>query len=201
MALVMVHLLVADRWAAGHPEYRESPEFYYGAISPDAIHVRDGGDKSRKDAFHLHNWRVPHPGEVIDYWRGHFAPFDVGYGVHVLTDGQWVQRYIRRLPGILRPDGLLNTDIYYNDTFVTDFRLYDQIPRLEAILKLIEAASTPGDHPLLTAYEFDQWRRRMLDAYRGQCPKHDPPRFIDEEYVKAFVEDAIALIDETFAKV
>ena len=100
MALTMVHLLVADRWAEAHPGYRDNPEFYYGAISPDAIHIRDGGDKSRKDEFHLHNWRSLHPDEVIDYWRGRFSPFDVGYGVHVLTDCQWVQRYTRCLPGI-----------------------------------------------------------------------------------------------------
>ena len=201
MALVMVHLLVADRWTAAHPEYRESPEFYYGAISPDAIHIRDGGDKSRKDEFHLHNWRSPHPDEVIDYWRGRFSPFDVGYGVHVLTDCQWVQRYTRCLPGIFRPDGRLDVDTYYNDTFVTDFRLHDEIPRLEAILKMIGDARTPKDHPLLTEYEFDQWRKRMLEAYRGECPKHDPPRFINVEYVRAFVEDAIALIDEVFSRV
>ena len=39
MALLMVHLLVADLWAQGHPEYLDSPEYYLGAISPDAIHI------------------------------------------------------------------------------------------------------------------------------------------------------------------
>ena len=44
MALTMVHLLVADRWAAEHPAYMDSPEYYLGAVSPDAIHIRDKDD-------------------------------------------------------------------------------------------------------------------------------------------------------------
>lgn len=198
MALTMVHLLVADRWAQAHPEYSEDPEFFYGAISPDAIHIRDGNDKSRKNFFHLNNWITAHPEDVIAYWRTNREPFDIGYGVHVLTDGQWVPRYREKLPGILLPTGLLNTDIYYNDTFVTDFRLYGRSPRLQAILKMIEGARTPENHPLLTAYEFSQWRRDILEAYRRPCPKSDPVRFIDEAYVEAFVEDSLSLIEETY---
>jgi len=198
MALTMVHLLVADHWAEKHPEYRVSPEFFYGVISPDAIHIRDGNDKSHKNEIHLNNWAKPHTEEVVAYWRDHFSPFDVGYGVHVLTDAQWVPRYRRLLPGILKPDGLLDTTIYYNDTFVTDFRLYDSRPRLEEILKLIEHARTPEDHPLLTAYEFEQWREVTLKAYRGECPYHDPVRFIDEAYIINFVEDSFRMIEETY---
>ena len=154
MALTMVHLLVADLWAQGHPEYLESPEFYYGAISPDAVHIRDGGDKSHKNEIHLNNWISPHPDDVISYWMAHSTPFDIGYGVHVLTDGQWVPRYKEKLPGILRPDGLLNTDIYYNDTFVTDFRLLRAQPRLQRLLDMVAVAETPREHPLLEGYMF-----------------------------------------------
>lgn len=201
MALTMVHLLVADRWAQGHPEYLESPEFYYGVISPDAIHVRDGDDKSHKNEIHLNNWGSPHPEDVLAYWREHHAPFDIGYGVHVLTDAQWVPRYKTLLPGILRPDGLLNTDIYYNDTFVTDFKLYAERPRLKALLRLLAGAETPEDHPLLTAYEFSEWRRLMLEAYQGPCPHRAPVRFIDEAYIDAFIADSIPMLDDTFAAI
>ena len=201
MALIMVHLLVADRWAQGHPEYLDSPEFYLGAISPDAIHIRDHDDKSRKDAFHLYNWQRLHREPVEAYWREHHAPFDIGYGVHVLTDCQWVPRYETLLPGIMREDGRLNTTVYYNDTFVTDFALLRREPRLKAILDMIERARVPTDHPLLTEYEFTEWRRVMLEAYRGECPKHDPVQFIDEAYIDAFVADAIPLIDEIYTEV
>ena len=201
MALTMVHLLAADLWAQAHPEYLDSPEFYLGAVSPDAIHIRDGNDKSHKNEIHLNNWQSPHPEDVIAYWRRRSAPFDVGYGVHVLTDCQWVPRYKRMLPGIMLPGGRLDVERYYNDTFVTDFRLYADNPRLEALLRLIEGADTPADHPLLTAYEFGKWREVILEAYRGRCPKRDPVRFITGEYVLSFVEDCVAFIDETFSQI
>jgi hypothetical protein len=200
MALTMVHLAAANLWAQKHPEYLESPEFYYGAISPDAVHVRDGSDKSHKNEVHLNNWVSPHPDDVIRYWLEHDTPFDIGYGVHVLTDGQWVPRYKERLPGIMRPNGLLNTDIYYNDSFITDFMLHDTRPRLRQILDMVERAQTPGDHPVLEGYMFSRWRADILEAYRGQCPKHDPVQFIDEAYVDAFIADCIPLIEDTYQK-
>ena len=198
MALMMVHLLAADRWAQGHSEYSESPEFFLGAISPDAIHIRDHDDKSHKDEIHLRNWQSLHREPVEAYWHEHHSPFDIGYGVHVLTDCQWVPRYRERLPGILKPDGWLNTDIYYNDTFVTDFELYHTVPRLQHLVDLVERGAAPEDHPLLTHYEFAEWQRAMVDAYRGPCPRHDPVQFIDRRYVLDFVEDCIPLIEEIY---
>ena len=198
MALTMVHMLVADLWAQGHPEYLESPEFYLGAMSPDAMHMRFHGDKSRKDEFHLYNWQSLHREPVLAYWRAHRTPFDVGYGVHVLTDCQWVPRYKATFPGIFLPNGRLNIEIYYNDTFVTDFALLRTTPRLRQILDMLEAAKAPDDHPLLTAAEFDGWRRLMLDAYRGECPRHDPVQFVTERYVRAFAADSIPLIEEIY---
>lgn len=195
MALTMVHLLVAELWARRHPEYLDSPEYYLGAISPDAMHIRFRDDKSRKDEFHLYNWQSLHREPVVAYWRERRAPFDIGYGVHVLTDCQWVPRYRDAFPGIILPNGRLNTEIYYNDTFVTDFALMDEIPRLRDLLDVLEAATPPEDHPLLTAGEFDAWRRVNLDAYRGECPRHDPVTFITPGYVKRFAEESIDLIE------
>lgn len=200
MALTMVHLLAADLWARSHDEFRDSPAFFYGVISPDAIHIRYGNDKSRKDEFHLHNWKEPHPEDVLAYWRGHHAPFDIGYGVHVMTDGQWVPRFKRMLPELMLPTGKLNTDIYYNDTFITDFRLYHRSPRFEALLEMIGRADTPADHPCLTADEFVKWREQILAAYRGACPYSAPVRYIDEAYVDAFAQDCLALIEETYQR-
>lgn len=198
MALTVVHLLVADLWAQGHPAYRDDPGYYYGAISPDAIHVRDGGDKSHKNEIHLNNWGTLHRQDVIDYWRDHRTPFDVGYGVHVLADAQWVPRYKQCLPGLM-PGGKLDVERYYNDTFVTDFALLSQTPRIAAILDMIERADTPADHPLLTAHEFSAWRDIILKAYRGECPRHEPVKYVTVPYVRAFVTGSIALIDEVYA--
>lgn len=201
MALSMVHLLVADRWARDYPQYADDPEFFLGAVSPDAIHIRDHGDKSHKDEIHLFNWRVLHREPLEAYWREHRAPFDVGYGVHVLTDCQWVARYVRLLPQIMRPDGLLNTEIYYNDTFVTDFELYRSTPRLREIMALIARAEAPEDHPLLTRYEFTEWRRKIMTDYEQPCPAAGPVKLIDRAFVEAFVEDAVGLIAEIYDEV
>ena len=196
MALTMVHLLVADIWAQRHPEYLDSPEYFLGAVSPDAMHIRFHDDKSRKDEFHLYNWQSLHREPVVAYWRAHKTPFDVGFGVHVLTDCQWVPRYCRTLPGLFLSTGKLNIPVYYNDTFVTDFALYRKSPRLQQILDMLPEAQVPEDHPLLTRYEFEEWRRMILEMYHGQCPRHDPVQFITEQYVHDFAADSIALIDE-----
>ena len=196
MALTMVHLLVADLWARRHPEYLDSPEYYLGAVSPDAMHIRFHDDKSRKDEFHLYNWQRLHREPVVAYWRERHAPFDVGFGVHVLTDCQWVPRYRDTFPGLFLPSGKLNIPQYYNDTFVTDFALYHGIPRLQRVLEMLEIAQAPEDHPLLTATEFDEWRRMILEMYRGECPRHDPVRFITTQYVHDFAADSLALIED-----
>lgn len=198
MALTMVHLLTADVWASRHAQYRDCPEFYYGVVSPDAIHVRDGYDKSHKNEIHLNNWGTPHPEDVVAYWREHRTPFDVGYGIHVLTDAQWVPRYRRLLPGLFKPDGKLDVERYYIDTFVTDFRLLNSNPRAKALLALLERAQTPDDHPLLTAYEFATWREMILTAYRGSCPRSGEVRYIDEDYVQSFAEACLPFLDEVF---
>ena len=63
---------------------------------------------------------------------------------------------------------------------------------------MLEIAEAPEDHPLMTAHEFDAWRGVILDAYRGECPQHDPVKFITERYVRDFAADSLALIDEIF---
>ena len=201
MALLMVHLLVAELWAQDHPQYLNSPEFYLGVISPDAVHVRDHNDKSHKDEIHLYNWRTLHREPVEAYWRQRSAPFDIGYGVHVLTDCQWVARYMERLPEIIKPDGLLNVDIYYNDTFATDFELYRNLPRLQTIIDMLPKAVVPDDHPKLGYREFSEGRRLMVEAYHGACPAKEPVRFITRDYVEAFARDAVPLIEVIYGDV
>lgn len=199
MALPMVHLLAARRWAQGHPEYLECPEFYLGAISPDAIHVRDHDDKSHKNAVHLNNWISPHPDEVLAYWRTREAPFDIGYGVHVLTDGQWVPRYRRLVPQVLLPDGRVDTKRYYGDTLRTDAELYRDCGGA-ALFGLILQARVPDDHPLLTRGELDQWRAGKAAEYRAMRPFAEPAQYIDRAYVERFLDACQPLLEETYLK-
>jgi len=195
----MVHLLIAREWAQAHEEYRDCPEFYLGAISPDAIHIRDGNDKSRKDEFHLYNWKEPHVENVIGYWREHRSPFDIGFGIHVLTDAQWVPRYRSRVPQLVYPDGRIDIETYYNDTYVTDFELYRDCGGRE-LFDLIERGEAPENHPLLTRGEFEQWKQDMLRCYRGECPKNDPVKYLNRAYIEDFQKDAQALLNEVYGR-
>ena len=199
MALQMVHLLIAREWAQAHDEYRNCPEYYLGAISPDAIHIRDGNDKSRKDEFHLYNWKEPHVENVLEYWQEYHSPFDIGFGIHVLTDAQWVPRYRSRIPQLVYPDGKIDIATYYNDTYVTDFELYRDCGGRE-LFDLIERGQAPENHPLLTRVEFEQWKRDMLICYRGECPKNDPVKYIDRAYIEEFVRDAQAMLNEVYGR-
>ena len=196
MALPIVHLLAARKWATDKPGLFESPEFYLGAVAPDAIHVRYGNDKSRKNEFHLMNWTSPHPEAVRAYWAERFAPFDIGYGIHVLTDSTWVPRYRQLLPGLVNPEGKLRTDVYYNDTMRTDYALLERHAELRGVFDLLAWASAPTDHPFLTEAEFLAWRDMMLDAYRKPCPFQAPVLFVNEAYAEEFIEAAQPFLNE-----
>lgn len=201
MALPMVHLLIARTWAQDKPELREHPDYYLGAISPDAIHVRDGNDKSHKNEVHLNNWRRPDPASVEAYWRAHFTPFDIGYGVHVLTDAQWAEGFRAELPELLLPSGKPDPDLYYNDTCVSDFALYATSPHTAFLMDMLEKGVCPAAHPLLSEYEFSQWKRATIDFYRRPCPMNRPARYINSEYIERFMQNCMALIDSTYARV
>ena len=199
MALLMVHLLVAQRWAQMHEEYLNSPEFYLGVIAPDAIYVRDGSDKSHKNEIHLNNWNEAHPDEVIAYWREYDEPFDIGYGIHVLTDAQWAPHFRRCFPEILHPDGTVRTDVYYKDTFATDYQLYHECEG-ERLFALVDRGQPPEAHPMLEKHHYEEWCRMMVDQYKNHRKPTEPVRFIDQAFVENFIEDSQPLLSETFRR-
>ena len=190
MALPIVHLLAAQSWAKDKPALAQCPEFYLGAISPDGIHIRDGKDKSRKNEIHLGNWGALHPERVYEYWTEHFSPFDIGYGIHVLTDAFWGPMLRRQLPELLSPEGRVRTDIYYSDTQRTDFDLLAHVAEAADILDLIARAEVPQAHPLLTKEELGAWRATVLEYYRRPCPVNAPAVYVTEAYVQEFLRQA-----------
>jgi len=200
MALPMVHLLAAWAWAQDKPELKSNPDYYLGAISPDAIHIRDGNDKSHKNEIHLNNWRTPDPDRVLSYWKTHHSAFDIGYGMHVLLDGQWTVNFRQNAPGVLMSDGRPNPEIYYRDTCVTDFDFYSQSPLSMHLMELAERGKAPEEHPLLTAAEIDAWRRDIVAFYRRPCPKEGPAQFIDCAFVEDFLSRCNPLIDQTYRR-
>ncbi len=199
MALLMVHLLTAQRWAQAHEEYLNCPEFYMGVIAPDAVYIRDGSDKSRKNEVHLNNWNEPNVEDVLAYWQEHHSPFDIGYGIHVLTDAQWAPHFRKSFPDILYPDGLVKTDIYYNDTFSTDYDLYHECDG-ERLFGLTDAAIAPENHPQLLKEHFEKWTRMMVDQYKEHVKSEIPVVFIDRNFVETFIEDAQALLNDVYGR-
>lgn len=213
MALVMVHLLVAREWAALHPEYLNAPEYYFGAIAPDAIHIRDGNDKSRKNAVHYMNWGGSHPESILEYWLSRRNPFDVGYAIHCLTDGLWVDGYRSAFPGLLTPDGKTKPTLYYNDVYATERELFAATPETGAMLRMISQANAPEDHPQLLAAEFNQWRCNVLREYDLTSPAigawryksylemglpepdDKDPLFITPQYIHRFMRETASAID------
>jgi len=198
MALPMIHLLAASIWSQDKNELIACPEYYLGTLSPDAIHIRDGDDKSHKDEIHLGNWRRPNPQNVINYWREHNTPFDIGYGIHVLLDGQWATGFRADFPKMLLPGGKPVPRLYYNDTCQIDFALYADCGGATEYMKLLPAAKVPTDHPLLTAYEISAWRDEMIAFYQRPCPMSDPIRFITRDYVETFLHTCQQLMTDTY---
>lgn len=196
----MVHLLAAWAWAQDKPALRENPDYYLGAISPDAIHIRDGNDKSRKNEIHFNNWRTPDPDCVLEYWSAHHTPFDIGYGIHVLLDGQWAQGFRMRFPQMLLPDGRPDTNIYYNDTIITDFALYHESPHTPVLFDMLRRGRAPADHPQLRLHEFEGWREETLKFYDRPCPRSAPVRFITREYVLEFIDQCQELMTTTYER-
>ena len=214
MALVMVHLLVAREWAALHPEYLDSPEYYFGAIAPDAIHVRDGNDKSRKNAIHYSNWSGSRPEFMKEYWLNHKTPFDVGYAIHCLTDGIWVDGYRSTFPGLLTPEGRTIAPLYYNDVYATERELFRATPQTPQLLRMIAGAQTPDTHPQLLAEELNQWRAHVLSEYDIDQPaigawryksyremglpepNDGDPVHITPQYIHRFMRETAAKIDQ-----
>ncbi len=200
MALPMVHLLAAWDWAQDKPELRENPDYYLGAISPDAIHIRDGDDKSRKNAVHFNNWRSPDPDAVLAYWRKRFTPFDIGYGIHVLLDGQWAVDFRRTFPQMLLPSGKPDPKLYYNDTCATDFQLYAESPLTPRLMEFVRRGRAPEDHPMLTLHEFDAWREMTLNFYDRPCPMEGPARYLDMDYTRGFLKSCLPLMTTTYER-
>lgn len=198
MALLMVHLLAARNWAQMHERYLNDPDFYLGAISPDAIHIRDKGDKSNKNRIHLNNWLSPDPDEVVRYWKKHHTPFDIGYGIHVLTDAQWVPRYRHRIPQLVLPGGKTDMEAYYRDSVSTDYRLYHKMGT--PLFDLVERGSAPKDHPLLSEHEIAEWQRVKAREYR-KCDKPDYyAKYLTTSYVLEFLIDSMLLMEKTYRR-
>lgn len=201
MALPMVHLIAARRFAQDKSGLFGNADYYFGAIAPDSIHIRDGNDKSHKDYVHLGNWRRPQPENVVAYWQEHFTPFDIGYGIHVLLDGQWACGFRRDFPEMLIEGRKPDPAIYYNDTCRCDFEFYEKLPERAELFALVARGCAPEDHPYLTRAEFDGYRASIMKFYDRECPMKSPNRFITTEYIRGFLDRCTDMMQDCYERI
>jgi hypothetical protein len=190
MAGPIIHLLAAKEWAKGRPELIDCPEYYLGAIAPDAIHARAGTGKDDKQRTHLSNHSRLDLRPIAAYVRARTSAFDLGYVAHVLTDPFWVAAY-KNMTGLLKADGHTDPEIYYREMNRAESALID-----EGLFALLKKAEPPADHPLLSAEELDIWRGRVLAHRRDLAAEAGENSFITPAFVAAFIARAGAHIGD-----
>lgn len=169
MAYPLAHLLVADLYAAKLPALYASGGYYLGAIAPDAIHMRAGAGVLEKETTHLHT----RGGDALKRVMAYFyavgrTPFDIGYGVHVLTDRLWVRYYRGRHPSLLDANGRTREDLYRADAVWIDRALYAAESSHQRFLPLLEEAGGPDAHPFLARADIEGWRDTVLCRLRSE---------------------------------
>ena len=193
MPYPMVHLLTARRWAAEKPDLLENPEFYLGAISPDAIHMRPGVGRPDKHASHL-DVLTRGPEAALNSLAGRSGGFDTGYCLHILTDFYWFQHVQRTYPRLVQPDGAFIPDIYYPDCDLAEEGLYRESLERAGFWDLLGRAMPPEGHPLLSGGEIDLWRKRVL-GWRGS-QSLAPAKVITLEAVRGFIDGVQPILKE-----
>ena len=208
MPLPMIHLSVAVKMNL--PEEMKCPAFFLGAISPDAVHMRDGF--VREDKVHSHfdarnidaiENLMPLCGKVRKT-EGQEQNFLLGYLVHILTDLFWndtidkifVERY--SCDPAPRQDRRM---AYYNDTDQLDFLFYKRENWRPTVWELLEQATAYAVENAVSEGEVLAWNRRTLDWYLSGKSQHtNPIRYLEYEDLERFTDYAAAACSEYLAK-
>ena len=196
MALPMVHLAVAYKWAA-NKAVSNYPEYYLGAISPDAIHSRPDVTREDKSKTHLRiNSRNGEFQKTFEFMNNHTDPFSIGYVIHLLTDYFWIRYYVENFPGLFDENGKTIPAIYYNDTDQADYLLYEKLPYREYMWDMLKRSVSPDVDNLLIAEEIEAWKQRTLHWFEKECPHTDPILHLTYDKVCHFIDIAPAMINE-----
>lgn len=208
MSLPMVHLAVAYNWRSDDKNFKlhDDPDFYLGAISPDAIHARRDSTRDDKHKTHLDVSRGNYGRIVERFWDSDSSAFAAGYGLHILTDRVWVEFYRERFPELFDASGKVRADQYYNDTDQVDFMLYDRLPYRKKLWKLLEKAE-PKDFclagnnaPLLTADEIKWWKNRTMNWFNsGKSQRDGEIKYLTYDAITYFISIAPKKIDDALA--
>lgn len=190
MALPMVHLAAAYKWVADKPDLLNCPQYYLGAISPDAIHSRP--DIVRNDKKKTHDITNQYIRQNLN------DSFYIGYLVHILTDRIWVQYYIDNCPGLFDDNGKTVPSLYYNDADQVDYILYERLPYREYMFDMLKQSITIEVNGLLTNSEIEAWKQRTLHWFENESQWKNPIQHLTYEVVSHFIDTVSVKLDEAF---
>jgi hypothetical protein len=195
MPLPMVHLAVAHNIL--NQIHVHKPDMYYlGAISPDAIHMRDGSARKDKNRVHLRSndnkaWEKRALTLIVDNVDNKDYSFYLGYGVHLLTDMIWFVSIFNNGMKSYADDPSPVQDYataYYNDTDCIDIKLYNALDYRKYIWELLQTAKPIAFENLLTADEIDSWNKHTLSWYDDNNKEYNPIKYITMNNITKFIE-------------
>ncbi|MFA6947663.1 MAG: hypothetical protein WCQ72_01640 [Eubacteriales bacterium] len=201
MALPMVHLAAAYLW---HPEdtaLHECPEYYLGAIAPDAIHAREGVTREDKRVTHFGGTGCADCLQRISrLWLRDSSPFAIGYGLHIITDRVWAENY-RQFKGLFDPQtGKIRSEVYYGDTDAVDFMLYDSLPYRPFLWDKLSCAVPRDFEGLLSAAEIGWWQQRVLHWFENRNNERSGEiKYLTYDVISRFIAESSALCDAKLA--
>lgn len=205
MPTSLFHLNVSKKIAEKYPEY-DTPNFYIGAIAPDAVNLNGFAERSirweaHKRAKDLDEWKQ----NIIKFFKQEKDNFKkdylLGYVVHVLTDIVADELYYR--------DGLYE-DIVKNRTsedkafgfFKDQIQVYENSQLNEEWWKDIkEKLKNIDAYPInnISKNEIYGWRDKVLNDYSKKT--YEPYDYVTPEIVNICFERVIKIIEDSLIQI
>ena len=198
----MVHISVAKNLIDLGFDLTNAAQFYLGAISPDAIHMRQDTDNFSKYNTHWSIDKIWHEMDedeyfsfVVDFINKNKAEADNnflwGYGVHILTDMYWNKSTYTKFEENYKNDTAPIQDkrmAYYNDTDILDQILFNECVWKEDVWTLLQNTNDADFLDLLSAEEINLWRERTLHWYdSGESQHKNPVKYITKADIENFI--------------
>ena len=207
MPWTMIHLGVAGNLTDKF-KINKIPDFYLGAVAPDAVHYRANYIREYKDISHLclagdsHEIILNNAKDFILKNISHeHRDFYIGYGVHVMTDVYWAKtvyaEFAMRYLEDKNPIYPKKEDAYFNDMCILDLELYRKYKYASDNMTFFIKSSPIGIDGLVSAEEV----RACFDGIRQIKNRFDENKNANESPKYIFYDDVLNFIDETAVKI
>jgi len=207
MPYAMVHLGVAKN-LIDKLKIKELSDFYLGAISPDAVHLRKNYHESKnishlRDSWQNYNLILDNAKAfILDNSSHECRDFYIGYGVHVMTDVFW-QKYLGSIEFDLlyyrdpKPIHSDKHDAYYNESDMLDIKLFKEYEHKATIWNYFIEARPIGIDGLVSAEEVSSLHNGVLERFEKRKNEDvNPTRYILYDEIINFInETAVAIYD------